>query len=78
VVIVPSVRPANIQVLNGSTVRISFDAQPGATYELLSTEDLNAPEWKKLFRWNPVDEAQVSTSIWTLMAAQRFFRIESN
>ena len=73
-----SVQPANIEVVNQSTVRISFDAQPGATYDLLSAEDINEPEWKRLFHWDPVEEALTQHIDLDTHGAQRFFRIESN
>lgn len=76
-VILPSVKPASIKVLNASTVRLSFDAQPGVLHELLSADDLNAPEWKVLFHWDPIDTAMTQFIDLDTQGTHRYFRIES-
>ena len=75
--ILPSVKPASIKVLNASTVRLSFDAQPGVLHELLSADDLNAPEWKVLFHWDPIDTAMTQFIDLDTQGTHRYFRIES-
>ena len=76
-VILPSVKPASIKMLNASTVRLSFDAQPGVLHELLSADDLNAPEWKVLFHWDPIDTAMTQFIDLDTQGTHRYFRIES-
>ena len=76
-VILPSVKPASIKVLNASTVRLSFDAQPGVLHELVSADDLNAPDWKVLFHWDPIDAAMTQSIDLETQGNHRYFRIES-
>ena len=78
VVVLPSTISANIFTMSEGVIRIEFDAQPGAQHVLLSSEQLDASEWRTLFRWDPTQEPTEHRIDLDATGSQRFFRIDSN
>lgn len=77
-VVVEQTIPAEIQWETGNIVRIQFEVEAGVVATLMSTSDLNNPQWEPLFRWDAGDQVESHQIQLDALGDTRFFRIVTN